>query len=243
VSASVPAIAMVLAAGLGLRMRPITEHLPKPLIAVAGRTMLDRALDALAAAGVEQAIINVHHLAALIEAHVQQRRRPRIRLSHEPFLLETGGGIAKALPILGEAPFFAVNGDVLWQDGPVPALRRLAQSWDAERMDALLLLQATANAIGYRGRGDFLADASGRLTRRGERSEAPVLFAGLQIIHPRLFAAAPAGAFSLNLLYDGAIAAGRLFGLHHDGGWCHVGTPDDLAPAEAFAAPTLAAAR
>lgn len=225
---------MVLAAGLGVRMRPITDRLPKPLIAIAGRSMLDRCLDALAAAGAREAVVNIHHLAHLVEAHVAGRLRPKVVLSHETKLLETGGGVTKALPLLGPDAFFMANGDILWRDGATPALPALAEAWDDRRMDGLLLLQPVADALGYHGAGDFRLDGDGRLIRRCQGETAPFLFAGLQILHPRLFANAPAGAFSVNLLYDRAIALGRLFGLVHDGGWCHVGTPADIPVAEAF---------
>jgi MurNAc alpha-1-phosphate uridylyltransferase len=225
---------MVLAAGLGLRMRPITETLPKPLIEVGGRTLLDRALDRLEEAGVDKVTVNLHHLGSLIEAHLAPRSKPAIEFSHEAELLETGGGVAKALPRLGDGPFWVANADVLWLDGPQPALERLAEAWDDARMDGLLLLHATVDAYGYRGRGDFLADPLGRLVRRPECEVAPFLFTGVQILHPRLFADAPAGPFSLNRLYDQAIEAGRLYGVVHDGEWFHVGTPDGLAEAETY---------
>ena len=229
-----PTRAMVLAAGLGVRMRPITLTLPKPLIRIGGRTMLDRALDELAAIDVTEVVVNVHYLASLIEAHLQGRARPQIAISPEPVLLETGGGVTNALPLLGHEPFFVVNGDVLWCNGPQPSLRQLADAWDAERMDGLLLLHPTATACGYSGPGDFFPLPNGRLQRRGTRASAPTLFAGLQILHPRLFVDLPAGAFSLNVLYDRAIAADRLFGVLHQGAWCHVGTPTDIPVAEAF---------
>jgi MurNAc alpha-1-phosphate uridylyltransferase len=235
-TAATPGRAMVLAAGLGLRMRPITEHLPKPLIAIGGRTLLDRILDRLAAAGVAEAVVNTHYLGPMIADHLAARRRPRIRLSPEEALLETGGGITRALPLLGPGHFFAINGDVLWRDGAVPALHALAAAWDGEAMDALLLLQPIETAVGYHGPGDFFREADGRLVRRGDASRAPYIFAGLQILHPRLFAAAPAGPFSTNVVFDQAIAAGRLAGVVHQGGWCHVGTPADIPPAEAFVA-------
>lgn len=234
--AAVPRRAMVLAAGLGLRMRPITDRLPKPLIAIGGRTLLDRILDRLTDAGVTDAVVNTHYLGAMIARHLAGRLRPRIQLSAEESLLETGGGITRALPLLGQAPFFAVNGDVLWQDGAVPALKALAAAWDDRTMDALLLLQPIERARGYHGAGDFFHATCGRLVRRGEHPAAPYIFAGLQILHPRLFATAPAGAFSTNVLFDEAGAAGRLHGVVHAGGWCHVGTPADIAPAEAFLA-------
>ncbi|MBM3488529.1 MAG: nucleotidyltransferase family protein [Alphaproteobacteria bacterium] len=223
---------MVLAAGLGLRMRPVTLETPKPLVAVAGRTMLDRALDHLAAAGVAEAVVNVHWLAAKIEAHLAARARPRIVISREDTLLETGGGIARALPLLGPAPFYSANADIVWTDGAAPALDRLAASWDARRMDALLLLNPVDRAYGYDGDGDFHAAPDGRLRRRGD-GPAPLVFTGVQILTPALFDGAPPGAFSLNRLYDRAAEAGRLHGLVHDGDWFHVGTVDGLATAEA----------
>jgi N-acetyl-alpha-D-muramate 1-phosphate uridylyltransferase len=231
-----PTKAMVLAAGLGVRMRPITETLPKPLIRVGGRSLLDRILDRLADAGVEEAVVNVHHLAHVIEDHLTRRRRPpAVRLSHEAALLETGGGIAQALRLFDDQPLFAINGDVLWRDGAPPTLPALAVMWAADRMDALLVLHPVATALGYDGVGDFDRLPDGRLRRR-RGPEAPYLFAGVQILHPRLFAHAPPGPFSLNVLYDRAEGAGRLFGLVHAGRWCHVGTPDDIPVAEAFLA-------
>jgi MurNAc alpha-1-phosphate uridylyltransferase len=227
-----PRRAMVLAAGLGKRMRPLTDTTPKPLLKVAGRTLLDCALDRLAEAKVERAVVNVHYLGEQIEAHLKARSVPPIAISRESALLETGGGVAKALPLLGEAPFYAVNADVLWLDGSMPALRRMARAWDDARMDALLLMQSTATARGYEGRGDYFLDSLGRLRRRRANEVAPYVYAALQILHPRLFADAPAGAFSLNVLYDKAQAAGRLWGLVHDGLWFHVGTPEDLAATE-----------
>lgn len=229
-----PRRAMVLAAGLGVRMRPITERIPKPLITIGGYTLLDRILDRLGAAGVADVVVNAYHLAPLITRHVGQRLSPRIHLSVESTLLETGGGIVNALPLLGAAPFYAVNGDVLWQDGPVPALAALADAWNARTMDALLLLHPVATALGYRGRGDFHLHDDGRLARRDGDDDAAYLFAGLQILHPRLFANPPAPPFSLNVLFDRALAEGRLHGVVNSGGWCHVSTPEDIAPAEAF---------
>jgi MurNAc alpha-1-phosphate uridylyltransferase len=225
--------AMVLAAGLGLRLRPLTLTTPKPLVRVGGTTMLDRVLDRLAEHGVELAVVNTHHLGEQIARHVAARRAPRIVLSHEEELLDTGGGVKKALPLLGDAPFFVVNSDLLWTDGAEPALGRLARAWDDARMDTLLLLQPTARAYGYDGRGDFFMAEDGGLRRCRAGETAPYLFAGVQIVHPRLFRDAPDGKFSLNLLFDRAAAARRLFGLAHLGGWYHVGTPDSLAGVEA----------
>jgi len=224
--------AMVLAAGRGVRLRPLTDHLPKPLVPVGGIAMLDRALDALTRAGVSQAVVNVHHLAMQIEARLAGRQKPAIHISREEELLETGGGVAKAIAHFGAEPFFAVNADIVWLDGQTPALACLAEAWNDSGMDALLLVQPVGRAVGYDGAGDFTLTDDGRLERRGAAPSAPFVFAGVQILHPRLFSGAPAGAFSLNLLYDRAHRAGRLFGLAHDGGWLHVGTMDGLAAAE-----------
>jgi MurNAc alpha-1-phosphate uridylyltransferase len=223
--------AMVLAAGLGLRMRPITLSTPKPLVAVAGRTMLDRALDHLDAAGVARTVVNTHWLAERVRDHLAGR--PNTTLVHEEALLETGGGVANALPLLGAEPFFVVNSDIIWTDGRVPALARLKDAWDGERMDALLLLQPVDTAFGYDGAGDFLLE-NGIPVRRRQRPSAPYLFSGVQILHPRLFTGAPSGKFSLNVLYDRALAAGRLAAIVHDGRWYHIGTPDALPAAEAL---------
>lgn len=227
-----PKHAMVLAAGLGLRMRPITEHTPKPLVEVAGRTMLDRALDHLGKAGVSAYVVNTHWLADKVRSHLATRSD--IVISHEQDLLETGGGVANAMPLLGDAPFYVVNSDIIWTDGTQPALDRLAAAWDDERMDALLLMQRTATAIGYEGAGDFFLDPHGMPRRRKPHEVAPLLFSGVQILSPRLFVGAPTGKFSLNVLYDRALEDGRLFGIVHDGRWFHVGTPDALPQVDAL---------
>lgn len=231
-----PHTAMVLAAGLGKRMRPLTDKLPKPLVPVAGRTLLDRVLDRLEATGIERVVINLHYFREIMEAHLAGRRSPRIELSPEADLLETGGGVKNALPRLGSEPFYVTNADVLWLDGTSPALQRLARAWNDEAMDALLLLHPTVTATGYDGVGDYFADPLGRLRRRRGNELAPFIFAGVQIIHPRLFANAPDGAFSLNRLYDRAEEVGRLWGLRHDGLWFHVGTPQGLAETEVLLA-------
>jgi len=231
---AVPRRAMVLAAGLGLRLRPITERLPKPLVEVGGQTMLDRTLDGLAMAGVEDAVVNVHYLPEAIESHLARCRRPRLSISRESALLDTGGGVAKALPQLGTTPFFVANSDVVVLHGPTLAWHRLAAAWRDADMDALLLLHPTATAFGYDGDGDFAIAADGRLRRRRETEIVRFLFTGLQILHPRLFKDAPAGAFSLNRLYDRAASVGRLFGIVHDGAWLHIGSPVALARAEAY---------
>jgi N-acetyl-alpha-D-muramate 1-phosphate uridylyltransferase len=231
---NVPRTAMVLAAGNGIRMRPLTERMPKPLIAVGGKPLLDNVLDRLAATGVETAVVNVHYLADQIERHLASRRAPRIVISDERTeLLDTGGGVVKALPILGAAPFYHLNSDTIWIDGVKSNLVRLAESFDAARMDALLLLAATSSSVGYAGRGDFGMASDGRLQRRPEREVAPFVYAGVAVLSPALFADAPSGAFSLNLLFDLAIEAGRLHGLRLEGVWMHVGTPDAIAAAEA----------
>jgi MurNAc alpha-1-phosphate uridylyltransferase len=229
-----PRAAMVLAAGLGERMRPLTDRLPKPLIPVAGKPLIDHVLDRLAAAGIERAVINVHYLADLIESHLKSRNTPRIIISDERAkLLDTGGGVVKALGLLGGEPFFHVNSDTIWIDGVKPNLDRLAETFDTAAMDALLLLAPAAISIGYAGRGDFTMATDGRLSRRPEREVAPFVYAGAAILRPELFAGAPAGAFSLTRLFDQAVAAGRLHGLRLDGVWMHVGTPDAIAKAEA----------
>jgi MurNAc alpha-1-phosphate uridylyltransferase len=227
-----PVTGMVLAAGLGTRLRPITDHLPKPLVTLGGRTLLDHAIDRLAASGVERIVVNLHYKPEMIAAHLAERRSPAITLVRESELLETGGGVFNALDALGDV-FYVVNADVFWLDGKTPALRRLAGAFDAERLDALLLLQRTATALGYEGRGDFMLDPLGRVRRRHEREVAPHLFAGVQILHKRLFDGCAPGKFSLNRLYDRAIAAGRLVAIVHDGEWYHIGTPAGLALAEA----------
>jgi MurNAc alpha-1-phosphate uridylyltransferase len=225
---------MVLSAGLGLRMRPLTETVPKPLIQISGRALLDHALDHLAAARVDTAVVNLHWLGDQIARHVEGRTRPCIKLSREPELLETGGGVVKALPLLGTAPFYVINSDSLWLDGAIPALQRLADAWNDDEMDALLLLHRTVAAVGYDGAGDYFADPLGRLTRRQGREIAPHVYAGVHVLHPRLVRDTPAGAFSLRVLWDRAQEAGRLFGIMHDGLWLHVGTPDQLTEAQRY---------
>lgn len=230
--------AIVLAAGLGKRMRPITDTLPKPLVAIGGKTMLDHALDRLAEAGVERAVVNVHHLPERIEQHLAARQRPQIIISDErSLLLETGGGAKKALPELGTAPFFSVNADSLWSENGVSNLSAMAEAWDPARMDLLLLLSEREGSVGFDGAGDFFRDGEGRLTRRGKATGAPFVYAGVAIIKPELFADTPEGSFSFNLLFDRAITAGRLFGHELDGRWLHVGTPEAIPLAEvAYAA-------
>lgn len=231
-TSEIPKRAMVLAAGLGTRMKTLTEDRPKPLVEVSGRAMLDTILDRIAAAGIEEVVINLHYLGEKIVDHLAERHAPGIVYSREDDLLETGGGVKKALPLLGAEPFFVTNGDVCWLDGYSSALERLAAQWNNEEMDGLLLLHPTVYAFGYEGSGDFMMDPDGRITRRAEREIAPFIYAGIQILHPRFFESAPEGAFSLNLLYDRAIENGRLFGIRHDGEWFHIGTPEELRDAE-----------
>ncbi len=232
--ALVPRRAMVLAAGLGLRMRPLTLTRPKPLLTVAGRTLLDHTLDRLAVAGVEMAVVNSHYLGEMIAGHLAGRTRPAIVLSPEPVALETGGGPKAALSHFAGEPFVVANADILWLDGTVPAVRRLAEAWDRAVMDALLLLMPVERAHGYYGPGDFRLGADCRPIRRGDADRAPFVFAGVHITRPEAFADTPDGAFSANLVWNRAATAGRLFGLVHDGEWFHVGTPEDLAATEGW---------
>ncbi len=228
-----PTHAMVLAAGLGKRMRPLTATTPKPLIEVAGRSLVDHGIAKLEAAGVEVCVVNVHYLADLVEVHVGKWAAPRIVVSDErAALLETGGGIVKALPHLGAEPFYVYNSDSFWIEGIRSNLDLLARRWDDATMDGLLLLSPTVGSIGYSGAGDFLMDETGRLTRRAERRIAPFAYAGAAIFHPRFFRDAPTGAFSLNRLFDRALAEGRLYGQRMEGVWLHVGTPQAIVEAE-----------
>ncbi len=230
---AVPKTAMVLAAGFGERMRPLTATMPKPLVKVAGRALIDYGLDKLAQAGVKTSVVNVHYLADQIEKHVASRKSPRIVISDErEALLDTGGGIVKALPLLGKEPFFLVNSDSIWLDGVRGNLERLAAAWNDKQMDALLLLAPATTSIGYSGRGDFSMSPDGRLLARAEREVTPFVYAGAAILAPRLFEGAPKGKFSLTRLFDRAGEAERLFGLRLDGVWMHVGTPDAIALAE-----------
>ena len=235
----VPNRAMVLAAGLGTRMRPYNGHIPKPLVEIGGKSLIDYSLDRLADAGVERVVVNVHHLADVLERHLAPRQRPQIVISDERgALLGTGGGISKALPQLGAAPFFLVNSDTVWLDGVKPNFIRLAEAFDSDTMDALLLLAATTSSIGYSGRGDYAMLPDGRLRRRRENEVVPFVYAGAAILSPALFADAPAGAFGLTSLFDRAGEGGRLFGMRLEGIWMHVGTPEAVAAAEAALAAT-----
>jgi len=228
-----PRSAMVLAAGLGTRMRPLTNNRPKALVEVDGKPLIDYVLDRLAAVGVERTVINVHHFADLLQRHLATRKRPAIVISDERGeLLGTGGAVVKALPLLGVAPFFHLNADTIWVDGVRPNLARLAEAFDPPTMDALLLLAPTTGSIGYAGRGDFAMAPDGRLRARLEREVAPFVFAGAAILTPALFKNAPQGEFPLTDLFARAIDAGRLYGLRLEGLWMHVGTPDAIDSAE-----------
>jgi MurNAc alpha-1-phosphate uridylyltransferase len=228
-----PTKAMVLAAGLGLRMRPLTDRMPKPLVPVAGRALLDHVLDKLGNAGVSQAIVNVHYLPDQIIDHVTARAKPRVTISDErDQVLGTGGGVVKALPLLGAAPFFLVNADTMWIDGVRPNLARLAEAFDPARMDILLLMAPTTSSIGYDGSGDYAMLADGALRKRREHQVVPFVYAGAAIMSPSLFASAPKGEFSLIRVFDSANEQERLFGLRLDGVWMHVGTPDAVGAAE-----------
>ena len=228
-----PTKAMVLAAGLGLRMRPLTERMPKPLVPVAGRALLDHVLDKLGDAGVSEAIVNVHYLPDQIIDHVAARAKPHVTISDERNqVLGTGGGVVKALPLLGQAPFFLVNADTMWIDGVRPNLARLAEAFDPAHMDILLLMAPTTSSIGYDGSGDYAMLADGALRKRREHQVVPFVYAGAAIMSPALFANAPKGEFSLTRMFDSANEQERLFGLRLDGVWMHVGTPDAVQAAE-----------
>ena len=228
-----PAKAMVLAAGLGARMRPLTDNMPKPLVQVAGRALLDHVLDKLGAAGVSEAIVNVHYLPDQIIDHVGSRNQPCVVISDErDKVLGTGGGVVKALPLLGDTPFFHVNADTMWIDGVRPNLTRLAEAFDPTRMDILLLMAPTTSSIGYGGSGDYAMLPDGTLRKRKEHQVVPFVYAGVAVMSPSIFAEAPAGEFSLTKMFDRANAQERLFGLRLDGVWMHVGTPDAVQAAE-----------
>jgi len=229
-----PRRAMVLAAGFGTRMLPLTERKPKPLVEVGGKPLIDHVLDRLADAGVERAVVNVHHFAEQMQRHLAARQKPQIVISDERgLLLGTGGGVVKALSDLDNAPFFHINSDTIWIDGVKPNLARLADAFDPATMDALLLLAPAAGSIGYAGRGDFAMTPDGRLRARAEREVVPFVYAGAAVLAPTLFKDPPHGEFPLTALFARAAAAGRLLGLRLEGLWMHVGTPDTIALAEA----------
>jgi N-acetyl-alpha-D-muramate 1-phosphate uridylyltransferase len=233
---SIGSHAMILAAGFGTRMRPLTNTMPKPLVKVAGKSLIDYAVDRLREVDVQTVVVNGHYLADQIEGWSKKIATPRTIFSSETdAILDTGGGIARALPLLGTDPFFVMNADCFWVDGEVPALQRLKQAWDDADMDCLLLLCDPARTTGYDGKGDFIVGEDGHI-KRYRQPEDPILpvYIGGYLVHPRLFKNAPPGAFSMHVLWRQAISSGRLFGLAHDGHWLHVGTVDAISEAEAF---------
>lgn len=226
-----PETAMVLCAGRGTRMAPLTDTVPKPMVPVCGVPIVDRAMDHLARAGVKRVVVNAHYRADQIADHLEGRTDPPVTVIREDTVLETGGGVRNALPVLGDAPFFVINGDSVWLDGMRDALHRFADTWDAERMDIQLLLYPFARVLGWHGYGDYGMDELGRVVSREEGRVAPYAYMGISIVHPRIFADAPEGAFSMRLLFDRAEENGRLFGALHDGLWYHISTPEDLEQA------------
>jgi MurNAc alpha-1-phosphate uridylyltransferase len=214
--------AMILAAGLGTRMRPLTNHVPKPLVPVAGKTMLSRVFTHLREAKISKIVVNTHYL----PSHIAEAVPAGTLISHEDILLDTGGGVKNALPLLGEEPFFVLNGDSVWTGSET--LQKMSRLWDESKMDALLLLIKRENAHGYQGKGDFFMEATGQLSRCGEAPGAPYVYGGVHILHLRLFEQSPSGSFSLNLTWNKALEKGRLFGVPHEGEWFHIDTPDAL---------------
>jgi MurNAc alpha-1-phosphate uridylyltransferase len=228
---------MIMAAGLGTRMRPLTNDRPKPLIEIAGKALIDHSIDRLVASGVKLVVVNAHYRADMLRAHLARRKDVEIRISEESDeILGTGGGILKALPNFGDEPFFVLNSDSVWVEGMGHALDRMKERWDGDSMDALLLMASMVTAIGFEGSGDFNMDAEGRLTRAAEKRLSPFAYPGVQIVHPRIFAPAKPGNFSMNVLWDIAIGSGRLYGIRLDGVWMHVGTPEAVEEAERFLA-------
>ncbi|MFN3260499.1 MAG: nucleotidyltransferase family protein [Pikeienuella sp.] len=225
-----PALAMLLAAGRGTRMGALTAARPKPLVEVGGQALIDHALDRLAAAGVRRVVVNLHYLGGMIRAHLAGRASPEIVFSEEEALLETGGGMRLARPLLGREPVFALNADAIWA-GADP-LASLTGAWDGARMGALLHLARREDALGHKGPGDFFRDGEGRLARRGAAEAAPFVFTGAEIIDPGALDDTPEGPFSLNLVWDRLIAEGRLFGVVHEGRWADVGSPEGIGLAE-----------
>jgi len=227
--------AMIMAAGLGNRMRPLTDTRPKPLVEVAGKAMIDHCFDKLAAAGIGKAVVNVHYMADMLEAHLAALSYPvAIRISDERAqLMETGGGLVQAEPLIAEDNFFCINSDNLWIDGPANSLHQLAEAWDEDRMDALLLLVPRLTAHNYKGSGDFHLDGEKRISRKLPGQEAPMIYSGIQLLSKRLLRDPPEGPFSTNILWERAIGEGRLFGSVHQGEWFEVGSPEAIAPTEA----------
>ncbi len=227
--------AMIMGAGRGTRMAPLTDDKPKPLVSFVGKPLIDHALARLAAAGIEEVVVNLHAHADLLEAHLTKIAAPRIVISDErQELLDTGGGVKKARPLLGDDPIITFNSDSVWIEGRRPTLTRMMDAWNPDEMDALLMIASATNTIGEVRRGDFTMEPDGRLVRREEQTVAPFMFAGVQIVNPTLFDEGPDGPFSTNLIWDKAMECGRLFGLRMEATWMHVGTPEDLADAERF---------
>lgn len=230
-----PKRAMIMAAGLGTRMRPLTNDRPKPLVKVAGKALIDHALDRLVAAGVTMAVVNVHYMADMLKEHLSKRRDIEIRYSEESdTLLGTGGGVVKAMDNFAGEPFYIMNSDTVWVENVGHALDRMIARWNPDEMDALLLLASMVTALGFEGPGDFYMDGEGHISRVDERKLSPFAYPGVQIVHPRLFDGAPAGAFSTNRMWDVAIKKKRLYGIRLDGIWFHVGTPEAVTEAEEF---------
>ena len=239
--------AMIMGAGMGMRMRPLTDDRPKPLVTVGGKTLIDHSIDRLVAAGVTRIIVNLHYRGEMLRAHLARRqnteKNAEIIFSDETDkLLDTGGGVVKALPLLGHAPFFILNSDSIWVESATAALPTMIEEWNESRMDGLLLLADMHTAMGYEGAGDFVLMADGRIGRARDHAGVPACaYPGVQIAHPRLFAGAPQGAFSTNIMWDRAIAQRRLSGTVMDGRWIHVGTPEARDEAEATLAALSAA--
>ena len=230
-----PQRGMIMAAGMGLRMRPLTNERPKPLIEVDGRTLLDHAIDRLMHVGVKHILVNVHYKGEMVIEHVKRRRDVEIMIQDErDRLLDTGGALKRALPFFNGEPFFSHNSDSIWLESWSSNLERMTQIWNDQHMDCLMLLAATHSSIGYEGGGDFTMDSDGRLARRQPPRITPFAWPGVQLMHPRLIAHAPTSdVFSTNKLWDVAISEGRLFGIRMDGKWMHIGTPEAKAEAEA----------
>lgn len=227
---AMPEVAMIMGAGFGTRMRPLTNDRPKPMVEVQGRPMIDHAIAKLKDAGIKKLVVNLHYKGDMLRKHLNKTlpKGMEIAFSEEPEILDTGGGVTKALPLLGDAPFFVVNGDMFWRDGTRSTLTELADRWDDQAMDGLLLMVPTVNVLGYFGLGDFTMTPDGKLVRRQETRVAPYLYGGIQLVHPRLFAKPPKGPFSTNLMWDRALEAARLYGLRHEGEWLHIDTPQSL---------------
>jgi MurNAc alpha-1-phosphate uridylyltransferase len=228
--AKMPETAMIMAAGLGTRMRPITDKMPKPMVEVMGKPMIDHILAKMQRIGIRKVVVNLHHKSDMLRKHLKKScpKGMEIAFSEEPEILETGGGVVNALPLLGDKPFFVLNGDMFWRDGINSVFSMLAARWDEKAMDALLLMVPTVTAIGYYGMGDYTMLPDGQLRRRKEAHVAPYLYGGIQLVHPRFFKDAPEGKFSTNLLWDRAQEAERLYGVHHEGDWMQIDTPDSI---------------